>query len=474
MLEFKNGIYTIVNQWIRRRRFQYQEGYEEGNFLNGYRDGEWKTYSNNLLMSTENYKEGLLHGTINYYSQTWLDRDEQILASACGLTVRRQHVYHLVRSENWSNGKKDGNQFEFNFKGDIVNFEQYKNGVEHGEFEWHDEDGNLIYTIHYKDGMLDGPYYGLADMENSSSGYASLNFTNGKINGPVSLSIHNKIVWKGFAEDGYMSGEWNFYDFDSASYYLISKEIYESADKIIFYRQDVEMRENWILPPEDMHNENAPQVTYFYRSGKIAITGRERGGYEWKDSVKIFNEDSRLVMELYFSGADGGNAQLYYPNGSFKCSGYFKVYEIEYDCEHKISFPFPELKVLEYKSESGEDEVKNGTGYLRFVDLHGVLRYEGMLKSGMETGTWKIYSSGGSLQSIGNFVEGKKEGRWLSGDLTGLHLETNSCFDLNDPIVLEYIKTSSKRLKLKEEVYENGELLYEKEFSVDLNEPIKK
>jgi hypothetical protein len=56
-------------------------------------------------------------------------------------------------------------------------------------------------------------------------------------------------------------------------------------------------------------------------------------------------------------------------------------------------------------------------GYVKNYYENGNLQNEGYVKDGLPTGVWKMYDSNGNLSHVGEYVLGKRNGRWLNGDL---------------------------------------------------------
>jgi hypothetical protein len=85
----------------------------------------------------------------------------------------------------------------------------------------------------------------------------------------------------------------------------------------------------------------------------------------------------------------------------------------------------------------------------------GVLQSEGGLVNGIPEGVWKFYDREGGLTSVGKYVNGKREGRWLSGDLTGLGFIGDFCLATDDYVLSK--ETLQKNVNLIITFYDRGE-----------------
>ena len=49
---------------------------------------------------------------------------------------------------------------------------------------------------------------------------------------------------------------------------------------------------------------------------------------------------------------------------------------------------------------------------------NGTIQSSGKMKNGLPDGEWRFYDPNGKLNKYGAYVLGKRNGRWLSGDLS--------------------------------------------------------
>jgi hypothetical protein len=71
-----------------------------------------------------------------------------------------------------------------------------------------------------------------------------------------------------------------------------------------------------------------------------------------------------------------------------------------------------------------------------------------MMQNGLPTGVWKLYDPNGKLHQIGEYVQGKRNGRWLSGDLSKTKYLGEICMNPNLPDLEERIETQEKMLNI--------------------------
>ena len=103
-------------------------------------------------------------------------------------------------------------------------------------------------------------------------------------------------------------------------------------------------------------------------------------------------------------------------------------------------------------------------GYQKQYYLNGVLQCEGENRNGLPNGLWKFYNDNGSLREIGYFNNGKKQGRWLAGDLSRIHYTGDICLDFDNPKMKSYIDKLNEKLVVWVYYFQNGEKLSEEYF----------
>lgn len=149
--EGDSAITQLFDQWKNKMA--------EGVYVNQKKEGKWIYFSENRILSTENFENGLKNGI----SQTFYNSGE------------------LMEQINWVNDKKEGNYQLFFKTGEpylqckmvnnqrnglcIISFingrqelvANYKNGLRHGEWKYYNEKGAYLYTLNYQLGKLLNP-----------------------------------------------------------------------------------------------------------------------------------------------------------------------------------------------------------------------------------------------------------------------------------------------------------------------------
>jgi len=100
---------------------------------------------------------------------------------------------------------------------------------------------------------------------------------------------------------------------------------------------------------------------------------------------------------------------------------------------------------------------------------NGVLQNEGEVKNGLPVGPWKIYDPYGKLNQYGIYVSGKRDGRWLSGDLSKTKYLGDICLNPNLPDLESEIKYRENLLDIMITNYKLGRAQNKQYYDVDMN-----
>ena len=231
-----------------------------------------------------------------------------------------------------------------------------------------------------------------------------------------------------------------------------------SKEKSIYY--DYEMDLNPM-------NESTPAFyTFYYKNGVKSQQGHMNG--DIKDGVwKYWGENGILVKEIEYRPEDVvldsvndithsilGFIKGFYPAGQLMMQGYVDDIELNYQCNQELEVPYEYVYYTHFYDEKGNDILINGTGPLADFHLNGNQHFKGQITNGQRTGLWKFYDPKGNLMEIGEYIDGQKHGRWLSGDLAGINYVDNAC-SINEAI--EMIKLNEARnIDITETLYEMG------------------
>ncbi|MEZ4884485.1 MAG: toxin-antitoxin system YwqK family antitoxin [Chitinophagales bacterium] len=130
---------------------------EEGDLLNGQREGTWATYhkgvKSHLLESVTNYRNGVKHGL-------FLVMDDRGNITEKGFYVNgnlegRVFVYdrgRISEETDYKNGQIDGERKRYYSNLQLQEAGTFKNGKRDGYARWYDQDGNVTIEYQYKNG----------------------------------------------------------------------------------------------------------------------------------------------------------------------------------------------------------------------------------------------------------------------------------------------------------------------------------
>jgi hypothetical protein len=96
------------------------------------------------------------------------------------------------------------------------------------------------------------------------------------------------------------------------------------------------------------------------------------------------------------------------------------------------------------------------------------------MKNGLPTGIWKFYDPFGNLNQVGEYVMGKRDGRWLAGDLSKTKYIGDICLNPNLPNIENEIKMREKLLDIVITNYKLGKAFNKEYYDIDWNEIDKK
>ena len=87
----------------------------------------------------------------------------------------------------------------------------------------------------------------------------------------------------------------------------------------------------------------------------------------------------------------------------------------------------------------------------------------------VKIGVWKYYDPYGKLNLVGNYVMGKRDGRWLGGDLSKTKYLGDICLNPNLPNLEEEIKYRENLLDIIITNYQLGKALNKEFYDVNMN-----
>jgi len=114
---------------------------------------------------------------------------------------------------------------------------------------------------------------------------------------------------------------------------------------------------------------------------------------------------------------------------------------------------------LSFYDENGKSLLENGSGVITELQASGHKLKEGRLEQYKKQGVWVYYNNYGQAEAMGLYENGLKVGRWITGDLSGLHLSEKVCFMSNEEY-FDWIAQYGGDLNFKEEFYNKGQLIH--------------
>ncbi len=453
--------------------------YREKTFhlTNGELDGPSVTYTA-MGDTTEisDYKMGVLHGKV------WMRR------------------YDVVSSSEYQNGLLHGfmytGKLAYNSTKEIIldttSYAHYENGLLHGDvfIEFYesdpyenrfDESGTLLnryYESHYSGqsrktlncrfnhGLMEGKY-----IQRKGSGETEYTIA-------LTKGIIDTLM---FFENGAPS---YFYDYaeserllpykltDTAALGLKSRFFYKDQFRVYFmegllneYGSTVKWGYTSYRNEGDMETYKQGRFTKLYPNGNIARRGF-RFAYKNYGDWDFYSYEGRRLYSIDYGTQTVTIDGIIYPEEEIKgvyieydslgnqvCRG-FMIEELEkYDCAHSDYYAIRQFVITE---DRPGDAYERTNGPMRYYFDNGMLMSEGSLKGGLPDGVWKFYTPDGKLTRIGKYVNGKKEGRWLKGDLGDKKYIGEICLNPDDPLLDFHIAELERMRDVEIEVYRNG------------------
>lgn len=480
----------MIDYRYSRRRFNLRKkvlSTYSGFYVNGMEQGEWidREKRKGSINEVSHFNKGKLHGELRRYEYEYADKwsscvdiiDPKI-SKKKGLF--RKGRYYLSEIENYENGEYHGIQMEYYCNGRISSKSEYQNGSLEGAYEDYGENGDMTKKTFYKNGFYDGKY--LEWSANKKERY-NINFEEGIMVGEYRYNHYNGTPsYIGNVINGYKIGDWNTY-FEDGN--IKFKDIYTIEDSSYYTFRNSYSGVGSKYPENSMHNYNSCYSMQYYPTGQLAAEGRikrvARVGI-WK----FYDEGGNLIRQINYEpgklpqqNENGKTDTIYhfgyyeswYSNGQKQSEAYVLKEISKYDCYQEVSISMQDLYYLNYWDKENNQTIKDKTGRLKSYHLTtGKVESEGEIINGKKTGYWRYWDPEGKLTSVGNYKNDLYEGRWLFGDLEGMHYLDDACFDISDPRVIEDMEIKKKQLSIQEIIYLKGKLIKENKFSVNLND----
>ena len=486
----------------------------KGYYKDGKPEGNWVVTDQFGKVQVEiPFSKGEINGTVktyNYAENNEFDSDEEKVYMQDTFPAKKTH--YLSYEENYKNGMLNGPSIRYNWLGKVELFQNFKDGLRQGpSFE---KNSYAITKMNYLDDALDGYVKTYLTLKGQDSILLyDLNFQNGLLQGESkSYHLNGKLSKRGFFLNGQSIDDYEAYDTLGFKYHYVKflysfpveekiweenelsvRYLFDWRDSIYFTPSDITTSESLEammgelgLGELDAEYHGRPSfvektgidyhMTKYYPNDTIARDGEISAGKKvgcWK----YYNYDGVLLNEVeYYDSIITLNDSI-----QFKSKGLLtdynkkgkpirKSYIIEkfekYDCSHTDHYEIRQL----YTIWEANDSLKFKNGYVKNHYDNGVLQNEGKMVNGLPTGVWKFYDPFGKLNQVGVYVQGKRDGRWLAGDLSKTKYLGDICLNPNLPNLEEEIKTREKLLDIVITNYKLGKALNNEYYDINWQE----
>lgn len=492
----------------------------EGYMIDGKPSGSWVSYDQfGKKMTEANYTNGELNGEAKWYkyAKPLADDDYGYMEYDYNNPLRdsfpSKRVHYLVNVTNYQNGKMHGKQTTYSWYGQMTSESHYEDGMLHGK----SIERNKLATTQatYKFGEPDGYMrtYLTLNPRDSILLY-NLNFQDGLLQGESkSFHTNGKLAKRGFFLDGMPIEDYEAYDSLGVKYHYVKFKYSFPIEEKIWEENELSVRYlfNWEdsirFEPRDITSTQSLEsvisklglgrdyfqrpyygrpslvnkngidyhMTKYYPNDTISRDGDLSNGRKvgcWKyysyngellyevdyqDSVIAVNDSVRFKSKGVLTDFD--------KDGNLLHQSYVIEMSSKYDCSHSDHYEVRQL----YTKWEANDSLGRMNGYVQNFYDNGTLQSEGTMKNGLPDGVWKYYDPFGKLNQYGVYVLGKRNARWLSGDLSKTKYLGDICLNPNLPDVEKEMKYRENLLDIKITNYKMGKALNTQFYDINMN-----
>ena len=492
----------------------------KGQFTEGKPSGTWYALDKKgLPMAEYNYLKGELEGEAKIYQLQQSKKDVYSLyldfVADLPDTLPEKSTRYLSEKKQYKNGRPHGIHESYDWTGKVTSRTTYLNGYMDGPSL---KKSSLVrFEMNFKDDQLDGivKAWFFKSPQDSIQLY-DLNFQNGLLQGE-SRSYHpnGKLAKRGFFLTGQPIDDYEAFDSLGFKYQYVKfqfnqpveEKVWELSELSVKYEFD--WRDSLEFNPSDITDIQSLN-TLFYEMGyvgeeiyaqpyvgRVRLINKARTNYKLtkyypnntvartgriSDSKKTgcwkhYDYDGNFMYEVdYFDTLielndsvkflSKGIYNTYDDNWNVTSSSYVIEKSEKYDCSHSDHYEIRQFYTI-YQQENDTVDRMNGT-VKNFYD-NGVIQSEGKMLNGLPDGVWKYYDAFGNLNKVGTYVLGKRDGRWLSGDLSKTRFLGEICLNPNMPNLEEEIAYREKQLNIVITNYKMGLSKNKEMYDVDLN-----
>lgn len=490
----------------------------EGRFLDGKPQGQWTAFdTKGKVLSTVSFNNGEVDGEFRLYD--YQDKAPKFNEfyywdNATSLDSFPKHrTRYLQNTVQYKNGMREGTSTTYDWLGRVVISGEYHDDKLNGKLISRDSQTHTEAT--FKDGLLDGYLKSYLTLPRRDSILLyDINLQHGELNGQsISYHTNGTLAKRGFFLDGQPIEDYEAYDTLGFKYHYVKfqygmpveEKIWEEnelsiryqfnwEDSIPFYPEDITSTQSLdaLLVKEGYNSYSTEDkyygrvsliskedidchMTKYYPNDTIARDGKLKNKQKvglWKfygyngdflyevnyfDSVIVVNDSIKFKSKGILTDYDDAGNRLY--------SGYIIEKFEKYDCAHTDHYETRQLIIIDEENDS----TNRMNGYVfNFYD-NGTIQSEGTMKDGMPDGLWKFYDPFGKLNKMGNYLFGKRNGRWLEGDLAKKKYLGEICMNPNLPDLEKQQKYQENLLDITIINYVMGKLKNTQFYDVNMN-----
>lgn len=456
IFKYDNGVVSSEGYMLNGKpegywKTYYEDGLlkSEGNRLNQQLDSIWKFYSpTGSLTQQISYKDGKKNGIRTTYTEDGKPLIEETFRNEVVVgTTRKYHpsgkLLETVPMDTLGKGIEQGLGYEYDEEdGRIVAVSEYRNGYvanrerinrkdkfnqkqglwkefydnmalnqegrykndkKNGYFKTYAEDGNLLETLKYEDGILIPDPIELSKLDIKREYHPNAQVK--------SVGSYNKGVKEGVHREFTLTGE-----VSGAKIYSGGKIIGEGIVDAEGRRQGPwkEYYETGELRSEGKYKNGGREGDwlFYYPNGKeeqrgTYHKGKPEGNWKW-----TYVNGQTWREEVFYDGLEEGMAVEYSDSGKVVAKGNYASGEREGEW----------LMDLGDDREEGTYVAGQRNGVWKHFYPSGKIKFEGKFEQGIENGKHTYFYEKGQIKETGSYKFGQKEGDWVSYNDEGIQV----------------------------------------------------
>lgn len=407
---------------------------EEGNYVNGKKEGIWNSYSAGKLVKSVTWKNNLQYGEITEYQNEKIkkkytfyaeyDNDGVILKNIFDGRLEEYYTNgNIARIENYKKGKKHGSIEEYYENGKTRSLSEFKEGLQTGKFEYWDINGNkkmesyfiIINSAGIEKSVKDGKELNWEDGVLSYEMYFDKGVETGE---RKSYHRNGKLMMIGKIKSGRYDGRvLEYYDNGKLKSDITYSTTTDQSGNL------KSVQSGWRT--EYDRNGNYANRYYHDKNGDILIIMNYFEGrlmhYTYKEIIAVdYFPDGKVMSFQILSPQYGGTySHYFYWNGKTRK---LKVQNADKDMQNHIDFTDNGEPFYSYSDSHENPKEKR-------VDVATMKRYAQTINPDLLTnsffsdtvkdGTYQLHYAGGKLMAEMNFKNNFPEGKFIFFDPLG-------------------------------------------------------